>query len=77
LFFGGLSDREAVRGPVRQRRQEAERMASELRQIEPLIEASEEWIYPHLRLKYGLARAEAIVSSADAALRILGGGLSR
>lgn len=77
VFFGRLSDREAVRDLVRQRRQEAERTAPELREIEPLIEESDEWLYPHLTLKYGLARAEAIVSWADHALRILDGDRSR
>ncbi len=74
VFFGRLSSGEAVGELVRQRREEAERTASELRQIEERIVESEEWLYPHLTLLYGLARAEAIVRWADDVLPLLEAG---
>jgi PadR family transcriptional regulator, regulatory protein AphA len=71
VFFGRRSGREAVRELVRQRRAEAERTVSELREIEAQIEGSEEWLYPHLTLLYGVARAEAILRWADHVLQVL------
>jgi Virulence activator alpha C-term len=44
---------------------------SELREIEAQIEGSEEWLYPHLTLLYGVARAEAILRWADHVLQVL------
>jgi PadR family transcriptional regulator AphA len=71
VFFGGLASRETVAALVTRRREDAQRTASRLREIEQQIGGSEEWFYPYLTLKYGLARTEAVVRWADEVLLLL------
>lgn len=77
VFFGRLVSRETLAALVARQREDAERTAGQLRQIERLIEDDEAWLYPYLTLKYGLSRAEAIVRWADEVGRLLAEGKSR
>jgi hypothetical protein len=71
VFFGQLASRRTVLEMVKQRRDEAEETASQLRQIEQDIQGEEAWLYPYLTLKYGLSRADAIVRWADEVVHLL------
>jgi DNA-binding PadR family transcriptional regulator len=71
VFFGALMDRDALVELVERRRDEAERTAAQLREIDARIDGEDRWLFPRLTLRHGLVRADGVVAWAEDTIREL------
>lgn len=72
LFFGRLMDHDALRAQLEGIKGQAAGLARELGEVERQIKGEEEFFYPYMTLKAGLAHARATARWADDVLRHIG-----